>query len=110
MLPDMVRHQSSDKRRVQREPLPDLIAILHHDGSASAACGVDFSTDGVCFTFGSEMPKGSEIDLLIPTGCQVLRRRGTIVRARFDWRTGSFSTAVAFNSGIQPHRTFKAAA
>ncbi len=86
-----------ERRRDSRQAFYETIAVMHPGGSASTASSKDMSRSGVEFTFDSEIPKESELELLIPADSHILRCRGKVVRTEPDPRTGSFKIAVAFS-------------
>ncbi len=87
-----------EMRRLRRQAFTSTIAITHADGSASAARATDFTANGVCFTFDSEIANGSEVSLLIPVDSQIVHCNGTVVRTVFEPVLSTFTTAVAFQA------------
>lgn len=87
-----------EMRGLSRQSFLQVVAIVHADGSASAAFARDLNATGIYFAFNSEIPKGSKVDVLVPmTSSHILHCRGTVVRTEATARFGGFGTAVEFD-------------
>ncbi len=87
-----------EMRRFKRQAISDIIAVMHSDGGASVASGRDMSENSLYFSSDAAFPRGSELELLVPSSFGVLLCKGTVVRTEFDPLTASFGIAVLLSS------------